>query len=460
MASLTMNAQTCQILKKQNGAITFVVDENLPKPTQSYKDVTNIDEAPTKLVQLYRKKGVEGIVATSFTNEPVIVSGKSPFFTMMINAYADHHAVTLTPDVVWLLISQALGHNINKNPELYRKMLVDFDGTMDLFVESKSDLLSENVDWDGLVGNLAKQIQDNTKDEIAQTVTANFSTTGSTERLASQITLMDAVKWYFRYNVIMISCGIPQITLEGTPEDWAKLTKKAERLANYGQEDWINNLLPILKEFEKAANGKPNRKFWQNIVCKVRPGVLRGAGACGSEKDATKIDGWFLKLLPFDSQGSTPDWVTRDHSFISETVQVPFSYIKLYPGEQKETTPMELWAGLVGYKEDPTTKAYSMTVGWLVRDASGDPKVEKGVTASKMNNKDYDYGIVNLTVDTVPDVLKGVKAICELNLTFRGVVEIPTWMENIQIDTLRIKGNMSDEQKEQLKKRFPKVTLN
>jgi hypothetical protein len=46
----------------------------------------------------------------------------------------------------------------------------------------------------------------------------DFSTTGPVERVVSQVVLMDALRKYFTY-VIRTICGIPTVTLEGTPAD-------------------------------------------------------------------------------------------------------------------------------------------------------------------------------------------------------------------------------------------------
>ena len=101
-------------------------------------------------------------------------------------------------------------------------------------------------------------------------MTADFTTTGITERIASQISLMDVVKEYFNYLNVAISCGIPSITLEGSPEDWQKVLDKVRSLKKYNLEKWASDLEVILKEFVKASKGRANQKFWQNIVKKRR----------------------------------------------------------------------------------------------------------------------------------------------------------------------------------------------
>ena len=57
-------------------------------------------------------------------------------------------------------------------------------------------------------------------------MTANFSTTTEMERIASQITLMHSVQSFVEFFSFAGICGIPEVTLEGTPEDWEAVLKK------------------------------------------------------------------------------------------------------------------------------------------------------------------------------------------------------------------------------------------
>ena len=113
---------------------------------------------------------------------------------------------------------------------------------------------------------------------------ADFSTTGKTERMASQITLMSTVKAYFDYLVVVGVCGLPSITIEGTPDDWRKVLDKTRRLSVYGIEDWVDELEPILEEFVAASKGKPNVRFWQDIVKRDRIDEITRSSCVGRDK--------------------------------------------------------------------------------------------------------------------------------------------------------------------------------
>jgi hypothetical protein len=48
---------------------------------------------------------------------------------------------------------------------------------------------------------------------------------------------MEAMKSYFDYIAIRISCGIPEITLKGTTEDWRKILDKTIRKIRFKMVD-------------------------------------------------------------------------------------------------------------------------------------------------------------------------------------------------------------------------------
>jgi hypothetical protein len=61
-------------------------------------------------------------------------------------------------------------------------------------------------------------------------MTESFSTTGIIESTAFKISLMETMKGYFKY-VFVLACGIPEITLEGTEEDYVSIVARIDRLA-------------------------------------------------------------------------------------------------------------------------------------------------------------------------------------------------------------------------------------
>ena len=213
--------------------VTFVVDENL-SPVENY-NVEKYQETGSKALKgIFRDEGVPGdthaMIAKSFSDDErfYTFTGKDVFFKTIVRAYAEHRPLVFSPDMIWVLISQGFARYVNAHPEELRDQLVNHSEKMDLVVQSDKDLLSEDADWEKMMGDFTAQINKNTKGDIAKTITADFSTTGITERITSQITLMETMKSYFDYVVHYIACGIPSVTLTGTPQDWKKVLEKTQ----------------------------------------------------------------------------------------------------------------------------------------------------------------------------------------------------------------------------------------
>ena len=451
ISALSGWADDAKILAQSKGSITFVVDENLKDVKKSFFTYDGEDLAKRLVVDDNVKYEAYHIIASSFADEKNLVyHGKDAFFRSIVEAYAQHKSVTLSPDMIWLLISQGFARYVNAHSESLRSQLVNHDGKMSLKVLSNVDVLSEKADWPKLIGGFTSQIERYTQGDIANTITANFSTTGLTERVASQITLMDAMKSYFEYIVVYISCGIPSITLQGTPDDWREVMDKTRRLSAYGLEDWIKSLDYVLRQFVVTAEGRPNPLFWKSMVKHYRPDEMQG-GACDM-REPTILDGWLLRLFP-DENGRTLDKVAHTKEMESEMVRTSFKYQVINPanGTVISETPMELWAGFIGAQEDQETNMVTPKIGWMVRVTETDKE-----TLEQLKKMNKEWGI-NLRVNEVPEVLKELKHIESLELEFTDEVKLPDWFFDLDIETLLITGKMSENTREMLKKRYPQA---
>jgi hypothetical protein len=75
-----------------------------------------------------------GIVAKSKLPDQLVSFGYHSFFNGMYQAYADHRPIVLSPDMIWLLISQGFARHVNANPEKLRHHFVDYSGKLSLIV--------------------------------------------------------------------------------------------------------------------------------------------------------------------------------------------------------------------------------------------------------------------------------------------------------------------------------------
>lgn len=439
--------------------VTFEVDKGLPAPKTTILKYNDQDIAQ-KIVNISAiPKQLHRVVKTSFEGERLCYIADDNFYKCMVQAYADHRPLVLSPDMVWLIISQGFSRYVNAHTEEMRDLLVFHEGKMELVTISNNNILLPNGDWKLLLNDFSACIAKNTKGELADLITANFSTTGITERIASQVSLMDVVKKYFIYTRISASCGIPSITLKGSPEDWQKVLDKVRCLKKYHLEKWVSDLEDILKEFVKASKGNHNTSFWQSIVKKRRIDQIKAGNWCLTDpKKITYLDGWFLKFFP-NALGETPDSVVWNHDMPQEMVRVSFRQVLTDPdsGMPIDTIPMQLWAGFVGVEEDAKTHALSPKIGWLARIAD-----EESDEVARLKEEDKHMELyIHIGKDQeVPHALSKMDHIRSLRLEFgNNPVVIPEWLDKIPIDKLRIMGKLTDEEEAQLRQRFPKAEI-
>lgn len=435
------------ILDKHKGSITFIVDRDLPEPEDHIESVlTPMEIAEDSLCEW----GKPTVYATSKCDEGLYDIGADTFYQTLLTAYAEHRPVVISPDMIWCLICQGFSHHINLDPEKYRDRMVFHQGKDTLEVKRVESEEFTSEQWEDIIREFAEMVDKKTRGSVASAIVTDFSTTTPVEAISSRITLLDTVKSYFEFVVIQMICGIPHITLKGTPQDWQKIADNVQEFRQFDLDWWIDSLSPILDEFVKTANGYPDPTFWKSIVMTWRTDLVRGGGCMPSDEEPTMVDGWFLKFFPYCKDGRTPDKVSIEESMLAERVSVPFILRKYDTlGNLIEETKMKMTAGMIGVSEDRDTYALTPKFGWFV---------SRNDSEKNMLNKfkeEAEYGEIYLKVEKVPETLKELTHINILRLDFTDKVELPEWMDLITIDNFFISGILTRNDKDTITKRFP-----
>jgi hypothetical protein len=286
-------------------------------------------------------------------------------------AFAEHRPVVLSPDIIWLTLTQGLAQHVNANAKKLRPQLVKHEGQPRIVVRRDDFVKGSPVNpWPAAFGEFSRQI----KDYIGAAhplVVADFSTTGPLERAASEVVLLDAMQAFFSYEMLTL-CGIPAITLEGTVDDWRSLFSRVQQWEQFELSWWLSSLEPILQEFVAAASGVVRREFWESIY------KWQGPEGSGSPF----VSGWIVNLFPYLNnhaarwKASAPPvlrnpWLGRQCKeagpgrieFPCLPAKAPFIWD--YLGTRYK---MEFIGGLVGVGQDPQTLALRPEIGWAVRD--------------------------------------------------------------------------------------------
>lgn len=231
---------------------------------------------------------------------PVVVHGPThaligavhPLIGAVHLAFAEHRPLVLCPDVVWLTIIQGLAQHVRLNAEALRPRLVRHAGTKRLTVQWDGPMPEDADSWTQIVGRFRERVAAEIGDGRARLLECAFSTTTEVERTASQIVLMDAYSPYFDFEMLCV-CGIPEVRLLGTPEDWRTIRTRVDLLDELDLTFWTRSLKPICDAFVSAAEGHPDRSFWRRIY---------------KPKDAYGGDvatGWIARLYPYLISGGS-----------------------------------------------------------------------------------------------------------------------------------------------------------
>ncbi len=303
-----------------------------------------------------------------------------PLIAAVHLAFSGHRPLVLSPDILWITIAQGFALHVIRNAEALRFDLVSHRGRMRLSVKrDPSQAGFESGDfWPGVVDAFSAMIQGHSP-AMHDLMVCDFSTTGPVERVVSQVVLMEAMREYFDF-VVECICGIPTITLEGTPDDWRKLRDKVTQLPRYGLEDWAKHLLPLCDQFIRASEGNADPAFWRAIY-KLRD-------AYGGDT----FNGWIGKLFPFIRNPLTgaydfpnpmlvPDALSPEAamdeavSLSSDRMPTGLSRVPVTLEVLTDTGPvkarMALTAGFVGTSQNADTLALRPVPGWVFHEDLG-----------------------------------------------------------------------------------------
>lgn len=239
------------------------------------------------------------VLARGFTENQFIAHLKDesgfafphPFVAMVGNAFANHYAIEISPDDVWLMILDGIRLHVKSNRDLLKNKFVQ-DGA-DTVINVQDNSLTMNSpseqwmkDIDSIYDSLYKKLPKGTRESFS----VIFSTSTNVDRFVSKTMVMAVSSEYYSYNLTTL-CGIPKIVIKGQQSDWINLKKHFNMIAKeLDMPWWAEQVNPILDEFVNAFNKKFNMEFWRGIYKYVD---ARGSGAVPG------INGWINRFFPY-----------------------------------------------------------------------------------------------------------------------------------------------------------------
>jgi len=322
--------------------------------------------------KMYTKENepLEILHYTLDTNEEEIFNhGKYSLIQGLILAYKNHYPITVTPDMIWILILQGFSRFMEKYAEQMREKFVNFTGKKDLKVErlQYSPYSATKEVWDGIMKEFVEKIGKNVGQETIDNLECNFSTTSPVALVTSQVSIMSAMKQYFTYRVLMGGCGISNITLEGSIQDWEKIKSKLEFLSTKGLEWYTQHLIPIINNFIEtkkyySAKGKLSDdliEFWKRMI------RLKGKGGA---YDPHIINGWIVNFIP-NLLNEKPEVYEElyETNIPDQIISCPMELTWIPPpGNKKYEFKCSLFSGFYGMIQDKETFNVRPVIGYAI----------------------------------------------------------------------------------------------
>ena len=365
-------------------SITFEVEKDLKKPEELYT-LSNIKNIFSTIFTKEKSK------ANTFNNLKQPTSGGEPMEILhynfdteeteiyshkktsliagLVHAYKNHYPITVSPDMLWILILQGYSRFMEKYSELVRERYVNFEGQKKICVERMGIFPREAKKevWQDIIQEYITKIESNIGKEIITNLEANFTTTTSAILTTSQVSILSSMKQYFTYSLLMGGCGISSITLEGSIEDWKKMKSKLEFLETKALKWWTKHLIPIIDNIIETKklyneNNKINEnlvEFWKNMIKLKKK---------DDSYEPDVINGWIIKFIPdYSDQKPKLYEEIKEGDIPDEIICCPLELISLsLDGKKSENFKCDLASGFFGMIQDKETFTVKPVIGYAI----------------------------------------------------------------------------------------------
>lgn len=183
--------------------------------------------------------------------------------------FATHTAFGLSPDVAWYLIAHEVTEHVKQHADDHRDLFTTQpEGKQEVVVRDDSLRYEAPSDWARSISLVRDPLQELLSEELFDLFLPTFSTSTEESWTAILVAFMDTISPYYEFEWATL-CGIPQVRLEGTADDWSELVEGVRRLASRftGLAGYFADLVPVLETIARRASGEQGGRmdFWRSI---------------------------------------------------------------------------------------------------------------------------------------------------------------------------------------------------
>jgi hypothetical protein len=297
------SARQTEFLNAMEGRVMFKTSEKERAPVEGFSTTpfyTTV-QGVLSVTDAYEQGAAGAFLAGSTSLSPVLLAYyANGLVGSLMRAYNDHHDIVLRPENFWAAILTQFSNYVNANAEELRSKLVSHDNTKELIVTG--DRIDDMVII--MTNHITAQLKDAS---IREWILPSFTTTTATDVVVCGVAMMATMQQYFSYTMQSF-CGIPNVTLLGTPADYEDLARRVDRLLEFDNgtgvmKKWHEYLKPIFAELVAASQGgKPhNLEFWSRVYSDHSEG-----------SGSSLMSGWVTAFCCFDSKGK---WQGDRHDY-------------------------------------------------------------------------------------------------------------------------------------------------
>lgn len=264
----------------------------------------------------------------------------SPLIQATFYAFSQHIPLHLEPAYFWMTIVQEVATMVKQDPSRFASVFNGNPHNKRLVKVICDELWGNDSAWPIAIGRFREELAKETGPAVVEGFFPHFSGDDETRELAYLVSVMDAASPFYKYEV-HTRCGIPEIDLGGSLEDWGKLWRKIVWLEEtFGMCEYFSAVKAIVNQIgRQVKNNLPDRSFWESIF------------KYENESGGEKVNGWITSLYAFSNSSQGPILKENWGQYQRYSINVFPSGMSVVPfiwQVMEERIPMRFFAGLTG----------------------------------------------------------------------------------------------------------------